>query len=253
MIKTLICGINGAMGRVLCECIEDSDLFTLECGYDLSQGSCGKAHIYNSLKDITEPIDVVIDFSHNSATKEITDWCRKNKLPLVSAVTGIDDDTLLFIKEASKTIPIFRADNFSYGISVLKRLLTMATQMLSDGYDIELIEAHHNKKVDSPSGTANMLLDTIDAGLKRTSKRVYGRHGNDTKREKNDIGVHSIRAGSLVGEHEVLFCAEGEVITLKHSALSKKVLAEGALRAASYIVTKSDGFYDMEDMLDEQQ
>lgn len=252
MIKVLICGINGAMGKVLSECIADSNVFALACGCDIAEGDNFGVHIYADIAKITEPVDIVIDFSHFSAAKKITSWCVEKRLPLVSAVTGIDDDTLSFIKEASKKIPVFRADNFSYGVSVLKRLLESASQMLAEGYDIELIEAHHNKKKDSPSGTANMLLDTIDAAVKEKRKRVYGRYGTDSKRQKNDIGVHSIRGGSVVGEHEILFCGEGEVISLRHSALSKKVLAQGALKAAAYTVAKQNGFYDMEDMLNEQ-
>ncbi len=246
-IRIMICGSGGAMGAMLALCIAQSDDMMVVCGFDTKPNAGGAFETYTSLNDIGEQIDCVIDFSHYSAAKAVAAFCAEKKLPLVSATTGLDADAEEAIREASKSIPVFRSKNFSYGINVLVRLVGQAAKLLY-GFDIEIVEAHHNKKIDAPSGTAQMLADAVLAA--EADKRiVYGRAGKDCRRQKDEITVHSLRGGTIPGEHELLFAGEDEIIKISHSALSKKVFAYGAMKAAAYITGKQNGYYTMEDML----
>lgn len=248
-LKVMVCGACGAMGRTLISLIEETDGFTAVCGFDpFSKDKTEEFPIYSDIKDITENIDVVIDFSHFSLTDEITKWCVDNRKPLVSAVTGVSKESEELLKSASSEIAVFRSANFSYGVNVMKKIVALATKLLYADFDIEVLEAHHNKKADAPSGTAKMLLDEIQANSETEYETVYGRNGQ-CKRKHNDIGVHAIRGGAIAGEHEVMYISEDEIITLHHSAMSKRVFASGALKAARYVANKERGFYSMEDML----
>lgn len=250
-IKVLLCGALGAMGKVVTSLINESDSFSISCGFEpLVSEQTEPFPIYKSLENIKEDVDIVIDFSHFSLTDEITKWCMKNKKPLVSAVTGISEESENLIKEASKEIAVFRSANFSYGVNVMKKIIALATRLLYEDFDIEVIEAHHNKKADAPSGTAKMLLDTIQKNTQTDYDLVYGRNGQ-CKRCSNEIGVHAIRGGAIAGEHEVMYISDDEIITVHHSAMSKRVFASGAVRAAKFIVGKPSGLYDMEDLVGE--
>lgn len=252
-IKILLCGALGAMGQNVVECVKAQDKFEISCGLDIAENKSNAFPIYSKTEDIPKDVDVVIDFSHYSASDKITDWCVEHKKPLVSAVTGLSEESEDRIKQASKVIPVFRSSNFSYGISVMKKLIEKATELLEGDFDIELIEAHHNKKADSPSGTAKMLLKTIESKLSYEAAEKYGRDSKSGKRQKNEIGVHSIRGGGICGEHEIMFISDEEIISVKHTALNKKVFAKGALKAAEYIISKQNGFYDMDGMANGKQ
>lgn len=250
-IKVLLCGALGAMGKVVTSLIAESDSFSVSCGFEpLANEQTEPFPIYKNLENIKEDVDVVIDFSHFSLTDEITKWCMKNKKPLVSAVTGISEESENLIKEASNVIPVFRSANFSYGVNVMKKIIALATRLLCEDFDIEVIEAHHNKKADAPSGTAKMLLDTIQKNAQTDYDLVYGRSGQ-CRRSENEIGVHAIRGGAIAGEHEVMYISDDEIITVHHSAISKRVFASGAVRAAKFIVGKPNGLYDMDDLVGE--
>ena len=224
----------GAMGKIISEMLGD-DLFlnvALEC----------ENKNFDNVKD---KIDVIIDFSSPFNLDMICDYVSKTKTPVVFATTGYSKEQLDKINELSKIAPVLRSANFSLGVIVLNRLVKEVTPLL-EGYDIEIIEAHHNKKVDAPSGTAKMLLKSAMDATGYDAK--MGRNGY-CPREKNEIGVSAVRGGTIVGEHEVMYCGNDEVITLKHSAQSKKIFATGAIKAARWLKNQKPGFYDMEDVL----
>lgn len=231
-----ICVVGyGAMGHIVCELLGDKLAYPvgLECEY-------------KQLEETDKAFDSIIDFSNPANLDMIIDFAKKYNKPVVFATTGYSEEDLLKIKELSKYVPVLQSANFSLGVILLKRLIKEITPIVKDSFDIEIIEAHHHHKVDSPSGTAKMLLDTVIEATGFTPN--YERVGY-SPRKPNEIGVHSIRGGSIVGEHEVLFCGEDETITLKHTAQSKKIFATGAIKAAQLLVDMPVGYYDMEDIL----
>lgn len=248
-IRVLICGINGAMGREVLECAKDIRGVTIAAGYDKEVPSQKYDFpVYNSINDINVSIDAVIDFSHYSATMEIARFCEMQLLPLVSATTGIDESTEQYLKNISKIIPVFRSKNFSYGISVIKKLVREAAKLLAGDFDIEIMESHHKYKADAPSGTAQMLIESVKEGANFNYQIKYGKQGSNCRRTDDEITVHSIRGGTIVGDHSVLFAGEDELITISHSATSKKVFAMGAWKALLFVMTKEKGYYSMDDL-----
>lgn len=202
---------------------------------------------YKDLKEIVNKIDGIIDFSHFSLTEEILKYAIEINSPLVIATTGHTDEQKLKIEEASKKIAILKATNTSLGVNIMNQIVSYATKLLAD-FDIELIEKHHNRKIDAPSGTAATLLEVINESFSEKKNFVYGREGNK-KREKNEIGVHAIRAGNIVGEHTVIFSSGDEIIEIKHEALSRKIFADGAVKAILSLTNKPSGLYLMKDIL----
>ncbi|MFO7887082.1 MAG: 4-hydroxy-tetrahydrodipicolinate reductase [Eubacteriales bacterium] len=249
-LKILLFGCSGSMGKVVNEIAKKDNNFSVVAGVD---NSLKKAEfpIYKDIIDVKEDIDVVIDFSSTLSLPGIIEYGKKNKIPLVLATTGYNDDELEMIEEASQFIPIFKTANMSYGVNIFAKILKEITPLLEEDYDIEIIEKHHNKKIDSPSGTANMLKDIISSKLENKQEYVYGRVGNNTKRKKNEIGIHAVRGGTISGEHLVLFAGEEEVLEIKHTAHSKRLFAKGALKASSYIVIKEKGIYNMDNLINE--
>lgn len=225
----------GAMGKIISSMLGEE----LACNVALE---CE----YKTLASVKESFDVIIDFSNPANLDMIVDYVSKTKKPVVFATTGYSEEQLLKIENLSKIAPVLRSANFSLGVILLNRLVREVTPILKDDFDIEVVEAHHNKKVDSPSGTAKMLLKSITDATNYEIKA--GRDGY-SPRSKNEVGIHSIRGGSIVGEHEVLFCGEDEILTLKHTASSKKIFAVGAIKAAKWLSNKGVGYYDMEDVL----
>lgn len=224
----------GAMGHIISDMLKDD----LACNVSIELP-------YKNLNDPKEKFDVIIDFSNPKNLDMICDYVSKNHTPVVLATTGYTDEDLNKIKELSKVAPVLQSANFSLGVILLNRLVKEVTPILNDSFDIEIIEAHHHNKVDSPSGTAKMLLNSA---MDSTHYPKYGREGY-SPRDPKEIGVHSIRGGSIVGEHEVLYCGNDEVISLKHTAQSKKIFAVGAIKAANWLLDKKPGLYDMEDVL----
>ena len=250
MINVLINGISGQMGHALCRMSEEfSDTLTISCGVD-PVPSDTKIPVYASFDCVHAPFDVVIDFSIPSASMKALDYCVQNLKPIVLCTTGFNEEQITHINESSAFIPIFRSANMSIGINLLCSLAKQAARMLGNSFDIEIVETHHNRKIDSPSGTAAMLAEAITSACVENKFPVYGRHDNNHRREPEEIGIHSLRGGTVVGEHEILFLGPDEVITLKHQAQSKAVFASGALRAASFLVGKEPGMYDMSSIVD---
>ncbi len=250
MIKTLINGYSGKMGTVLSNEITKDNEMELVGGISKHCRECfSDFKLYDDIFKFKDAVDMVIDFSHPSSLDSLLKFGLINNVPLVIGTTGLSDENFKNIKEAAKKIPIFYSANMSLGINLLLSLAKKAASFLGDSFDIEIVEMHHNKKIDSPSGTAYMIANEINKSFNEPKKYVFNRHERAEKRQKNEIGIHSIRGGTIVREHSVLFLGEDEEVEIKHRALSKIVFAQGAIKAAKFIYKKSAGFYTMDDML----
>lgn len=247
MLHIVLTGCNGRMGKALSALAADAEGLVIAAGVDVVKIPSGSFPVYETPAKYTGPADVVVDFSHISALPALLEYCKKRKLPLVLATTGQNDEQKTQIIEASKEIPVFLSANMSVGVALMKDLVRRAAQVLN-GYDIEVIEKHHNQKLDAPSGTALLLADAAaeGAGGKRF---VYDRHAVRRKRDPGEIGISSVRGGTIIGEHEVLFAGYNEVITIAHSAQSRELFAAGALRAARFMAGKPAGLYTMDDLV----
>lgn len=237
------------MGRVITDCVAQRDDCKIVAGVDLNLNDSFGYPVYDSIDKVTESADVIIDFSHPSCLDGLLRFSAEKKLPLVLATTGFSATQTDNIKAASKDIPLFFTFNMSLGINLLVALSKKAAAVLDGNFDIEIIEKHHNQKIDAPSGTAIMLAEAINATLDNRMMYEYDRHSKREKRPANEIGIHSIRGGNIVGEHEVLFAGHDEVITLSHRATSKEVFAVGAIKAALYMKGKTPGLYDMNNVI----
>ena len=248
MLKIMVNGCNGKMGQVVCQLIQKDNELNLMCGFDKMVMPNAEIPIYVKIEDIQEAPDVIIDFSVPNATLNILKYASRNKIPVVIATTGFSEEEEMMIQAYSKQIPIFKSANMSYDIMIMKKLVKWLAPLLKET-DIEITETHHNQKIDSPSGTAQMLANEINSALDGSHYCEYDRHKKREKRNKNEIGMHSIRGGNIVGEHTVQFFGEFETFELKHTTYSRDVFAEGAIKAAKFIVTKAQGMYKMEDLL----
>ena len=250
MTNILIHGALGRMGIKVYEAIlNDSDAIAV-CGVD--RFSCMQNPdfpIYDSFDKVDKKVDVIIDFSAPLTLDAILDYAIKNKIALVLCTTGYTPEDIKKIEDASKKIAIFRSANMSLGVNVLIDLVKKAVKNLV-GFDIEIIEKHHNQKVDSPSGTALMLADAVKEELPDVNY-VYGREGKVGKRTKTEVGIHAVRGGNIVGDHDVLFAGNSETITLSHQAFDRSVFAVGAVRAAKWIVNKKSGIFNMQNLVSE--
>ncbi|MGX9758892.1 4-hydroxy-tetrahydrodipicolinate reductase [Clostridioides difficile] len=250
MLKVIISGYNGTMGRVLAECVKKDSELELICGVARSADENtyhSDTKLYKTMTDVTEKADVIIDFSHHETLAPILSYALKNNTPVVLATTGYDEDELNEIEKASKNIPILLSSNTSLGVNILIKLVKDASKML-EGFDIEIIEKHHNRKEDAPSGTANMIANAIKEVLPE-SENKHGRYGRDCKRKANEIGIHSIRGGNIISDHDVIFAGDNEVLTLSHHSQSDEVFADGSIVAAKFLVGKQSGLYKMADIL----
>ena len=235
--------VNGALGRMgqqVCRILAESGDTAVKVD------KMGGEGVFSSLAKYTGPADAVIDFSNHAGAKELSDYCVSRKLPLVAATTGYTPEELALLEQAAGTVPVFQSFNMSIGVALLARLVKQAAAVFG-GADVEIIEAHHNRKADAPSGTALMLADAVKS-QRPDSEYVFGRSGQH-KRQPNEIGIHAIRMGNVVGEHEVIFGTDSQTITLKHQAHDRALFAEGALTAARFVVDQKPGFYHMDDLL----
>ncbi len=248
MIKALICGANGKMGGVVKELMLADSQIVPVCGVDVTPANDVNFPVYSDFAGVNEKIDVIVDFSSPAALVGVLAYATTHGVPVVLAATGYTQEQLAQIDLASKSTAVFKTANFSLGVNLLCKLVKQAAETLGDAFDIEIIEKHHNKKADAPSGTAVMLAESANAAFDNGKPYLYGREGVVGKRGK-EIGVHAVRGGTIVGEHEVLFCGEDEIVTLAHSARSKRVFAAGAVKAAKWLVGKGAGKYDMDDLL----
>ncbi len=247
MLEVMVNGCNGKMGQIVCDLVEQNENLVLKSGFDKNVTGEFAFPVFNKIEDITENPDVIIDFSVPIATFHILEYAVSNHIPIVIATTGFSHEEEKRIEEYSKQIPIFKSANMSYDIMIMKKLVQWLAPLLSDT-DIEVTETHHNRKIDSPSGTAQMLADTINHSLGNNLHCEYNRHDKREKRDKNEIGMNSIRGGNIVGEHVVQFFGEFETFELKHTSYSRNVFAEGAIKAAKFLVEMPEGLYSMEDM-----
>lgn len=249
MTKIAICGANGKMGHTIYNCVRERKDCTVIGGIDIFTDAYADFPIVDRPEKLPEKPDVIIDYSNPASLDAILEYCLSTGTPAVLATTGYSNEQISKIKEASQHVAIFFTFNMSLGINLLVQLAKKAASILGDRFDIEIVEKHHNQKIDAPSGTAIMLANAINETLDNSKNYVYDRHSRRQKRDKNEIGMHAIRGGTIVGEHDVIFAGNDEVITLSHSAASKTVFAEGSINAAIYLKNKTAGLYDMSELV----
>lgn len=248
MIKVILNGCSGKMGKMVIEASSQFKDLEIVGGIDKSPSDVNFP-VFTTTNDVNIYYDVLLDFSRADALNGLLTLTEKTKKPLVLCSTGYSEEQLALINEKSKSLPLFKSANMSLGINLINSLLKKVAPLLYGNYDIEIIEKHHNQKVDAPSGTALLLADTIKESLNDEVKYVYGREGH-AKREQNELGIHAIRGGSIVGDHDVIFAGSGEVIELTHKAISREVFAIGALKACQYMSSVSKpGLYNMDDVI----
>ena len=250
MLKIALSGCNGRMGQAITRLCKNYDNVEIVAGFDLYTEKLSTYPVYAHPFEYTGEADVIVDFSNPVALPDLLKYAEEKKLPVVLATTGYSESDIAAIKAASEKVAIFKSANMSLGINVVAKLLKAAAAILGDGYDVEIIERHHNQKLDAPSGTAYILGDAVKEGLPYEAEYVYDRHERHEKRSKTEIGMHAIRGGTIVGEHEVIFAGTDEVIELKHTALSREVFANGAIRAAIFMNGKTAGMYSMTDLVE---
>ena len=249
MLKIALSGCSGRMGRVISDIVSGRDGMEIVAGFDLRTEQYADFPVYKDFAEFQGDCDVVIDFSNAALTENLLDYCEARRLPVVICTTGHSAEQLDRIRAASASIPIFRSGNMSIGINLLSELCKRASAILGADYDVEIVEQHHHNKLDAPSGTALMLADAINEENDGAYHYVYDRSSVRQKRDPKEIGISSVRGGSIVGDHEVLFCGPDEVITLRHTAYSRSIFANGAVNAAVYLAKKEPGLYDMGDLI----
>ncbi|MGI6643941.1 MAG: 4-hydroxy-tetrahydrodipicolinate reductase [Bacillota bacterium] len=257
-MRVLLHGCNGKMGQVMTRVLDSEPDMEIVCGVDIMPSQTTPHYpVYESLEHVKESADIVIDFSHHTCLESLLLFGTTRTVPLVICTTGFDARQRQMIQEASKTVPILHSANMSLGINLLASLVSWAAPVLWDTFDIEIVEKHHNQKVDSPSGTALLIADAIDESLRASTtlkaasspNYTYGRYSKTQKRQKGEIGIHAIRGGGIVGEHNVIFAGQGEVLEINHMALSRDVFAHGAVKGARFIICQKPGLYSMKDVV----
>ena len=252
MTKIVINGYLGQMGQVVSHQIMARDGMELVAGIDKNADSYnGEINVYKSISDFDGNCDVIIDFSHPSSLDELLSYAKSNNTRLVIGTTGYEDKEMKKLKSASKDISIFYSANMSLGVNLLLSLASKAATILGEDFDIEIIEKHHNKKIDAPSGTAYMIANKINESFDNNKVYTFGRNTKTHSRTPKEIGIHAVRGGTIVGEHTVLFAGLDENIEIKHNATSKNVFAKGALVATEFIVTKKQGLFNMDDIINQ--
>ena len=251
MTNILLNGYLGRMGRVIQELVKEREDLTIVAGVDYTtlDNEVFSFATYTSYADVAETPDVIIDFSNPAALDNMLAYAVSTKTPIILCTTGYSDEQLAAIEDAAKVIPVFRSANMSIGINLISELAKKAAELLYPDFNIEIVEAHHNQKLDAPSGTALMIADEIASVLEDKVDYEYDRSTRREKRPVDEIGIHAVRAGTIVGEHEVLFGGPDEVITIKHHAASRKIFANGALNAAAWLPGKPAGNYSMKDLI----
>ncbi len=250
MVNVLLCGANGKMGHAVRRVAQQTDNVKIVAGYDINTNS-EEFPIYDNFDNITEKIDCIIDFSNCEAVDGVLDYAKQTKTAAVICTTGLSKEQISKLEFYSREIPIFFSANMSIGVNLVMDLVRKASQILDGSFDIEIIEKHHNQKLDAPSGTALALADAISESVQFAPQYTYDRHSVRKKRDKSEIGIHAVRGGNIVGEHTVIFAGNDEVVEIKHSATSKEVFAVGAVRAALFMSGRKAGLYNMTDLIKE--
>lgn len=251
MTKIIMCGCNGKMGRVISQLVKEDAGAEIVAGVDISGEQLDSYPVFKTITECNVKADVVIDFSAPAALSDILSVGIAKQLPLVLCTTGYTEEQVAKIKEASEKVAVLRSANMSLGVNLLLNLVQAAAKVLAEAdFDIELVEKHHNQKVDAPSGTALALADAINEALNNEYTYKYDRSTERAKRDKKEIGISAVRGGSIVGEHEVIFAGTDEVIEFKHTAYSKAIFGKGAVSAAKFLAGKSAGLYSMQDVIE---
>lgn len=247
MVRILLNGALGKMGQAVEACVRERDDVMIAAGVDIAQGE-RVYPVYSCFVDVREEVDVIVDFSNPLVLDDMLGFAVERNVPVIICTTGFSQAQVEKIKATASRIPVFYSGNMSLGINMLITLSRMAAKVLAPTFDIEIIEKHHNQKLDAPSGTAMMIADAV-AEECDGSRYVYDRHAYRQKRYHSEIGIHSVRGGTIVGEHEIIFAGHDEVLSIRHQAQSKGVFASGAVNAAVFIKDKPAGMYDMSDLL----
>ncbi len=249
MVKAIMNGCCGAMGRVITDIIANDDAIEIVAGVDMNTDIQAGYPVFKTLEECPQA-DVVIDFSVAKATDGVLAYCEATKTPLVLCTTGLSDEQLVNVKKVSETTAVLRSANMSVGINLLLKVLKDVAPILADaGFDIEILEKHHNRKLDAPSGTAIALADSINESLDNAYHYKYDRTSERVKRDKKEIGIQAVRGGTIVGEHDIIFAGQDEVITFNHTAYSRAIFGKGAVQAAKFLAGKGAGMYDMSDVI----
>lgn len=249
MIKAILNGCNGAMGRVITDIVAGDEAIEIVAGVDMNPSAQAGYPVFQTLEECPDA-DVVIDFSVAKATDGVLTYCENTKTPLVLCTTGLSGEQLEHVKKVSESSAVLRSANMSVGINLLLKVLKEVAPILADaGFDIEILEKHHNRKLDAPSGTAIALADSINESLDNSYHYKYDRTSERVKRDKKEIGIQAVRGGTIVGEHDIMFAGQDEVITFRHTAYSRAIFGKGAVQAAKYLAGKGAGMYDMSDVI----
>ena len=249
MVKAIMNGCGGAMGRVITDIIANDEAIEIVAGVDMNTEIQAGYPVYKTLEECPQA-DVVIDFSVAKATDGVLAYCEATKTPLVLCTTGLSEEQLAHVKKVSETTAVLRSANMSVGINLLLKVLKDVAPILADaGFDIEILEKHHNRKLDAPSGTAIALADSINESLDNAYHYKYDRASERVKRDKKEIGIQAVRGGTIVGEHDIIFAGQDEVITFNHTAYSRAIFGKGAVQAAKFLAGKGAGMYDMSDVI----
>ena len=250
MIRAIMHGCNGRMGRVITEMTAKEPEMEIVAGVDAYTETPNTYPVFEKIEDCDVEADVVIDFSNAGAPDALLDYCAGRKVPVVLCTTGLSEEQLAKVEEASKKVAVLKSANMSLGINLLLKLVKDAAKVLAGaGFDIELVERHHNQKVDAPSGTAIALADSINEAMDDAYTYVYDRSQERKKREKKELGISAVRGGTIVGDHEIIFAGADEVVEFRHTAYSKAIFGKGAVEAAKYLAGKPAGRYDMSDVV----
>lgn len=250
MVNVIMHGCNGRMGQAITKLAKNEENLTIVAGIDVVDNIDNGYPVYKDINNCDINADVVIDFTNSKAVDKLLDFCEENSMPVVLCSTGLTDEQIERIDELSKKIAILRSGNMSLGINTLIKLLEKITKPLNEaGFDIEIVEKHHNKKLDAPSGTAMMLAETVNNQLNNEMEFVYDRSDVRKERDKKEVGISAIRGGTIVGDHDVIFAGEDEVVTISHRAYSRNVFAKGAISAAKFLFDKKNGLYTMSDVI----
>lgn len=250
MVKIIMHGCNGHMGQVISGLVAQDPDAEIVAGIDVADQGKNSYPVYTNMKECQVEADALIDFSSAKATDALLDYCAERKLPVVLCTTGLSEEQLAKVEETAKKVAVLKSANMSLGINTLMKLIQDAAKVLATaGFDMEIVEKHHNQKLDAPSGTALALADSMNEALNEKYAYVYDRSRERKKREKYEIGISAVRGGNIVGEHEVIFAGPDEVIEFKHTAYSKAVFGKGAVEAAKFLAGKPAGRYEMSDVI----
>ncbi len=250
MTNIIMIGCNGKMGQVITGIVNNDENATIVAGVDMFDDGHNAYKVYNSISSVQEDADVIIDFSSPKILDDILEYAISNNVPAVLCTTGYSEEELAKIDEASKKVAILRSANMSMGINTMIKVMETVTKVLSDaGFDIEIVEKHHNQKLDAPSGTAIALADAINGELNKEYDYNFDRSQVREKRKQKEIGISAVRGGTIVGEHEIIFAGTDEVLEFKHTAYSKAIFGKGAVQAAKFLKGKAAGMYGMKDVI----